>query len=118
MKKNLTIAVIVTLVVLSMAFASTFAPSAFATGTTISTSATATIGGAVFIPSTNVVLSAASVTTQYAVAAQHSSSDPAKGGMQYGATNAGSTILKKIANTSGVPTTQSDASSLSGTGWE
>jgi len=73
-----------------------------------------TIGGSVFIPSTNVTISAISISTNYCATAQNSSSDTNKGGKQYGTTSGGSTlkVAPSIAPTTAAPTACTDASTL------
>lgn len=90
-----------------------FVPFAFAT-TTITAAATTTIGNASFVPSTGVSVKATTDTngTVYSVTAQHGSSDPTKGGVQWGATSGTSTILKADAVTTGYPTAPGTAGSL------
>ncbi len=86
------------------AVAMVFASAAFA-ATTISPTSTTTIGGASFVPSTGVTVKASTDANgiQYTVTAQHVASDPTKGGVQWAATNEGSTILKKVSNSDGLP---------------
>jgi hypothetical protein len=84
--------------------------------TTITTAATTVIGGANVIPSTGVQLSTVATDTAYCVTSMHGSSDPAKGGVQWGATAADASIKKSQSSSASsapfLPTACSAATSL------
>jgi len=73
------------------------------------TTAGTTIGGSEFRPSNGVTIRAISTTVSYCGVAQNSSSDTAKGGMQYATTSGSSTLVRKASTaTATAPLTASD----------
>ncbi len=97
MKKSLVIMMIIALTLV--------ATSVFAV-TTISPTQTTTIGSASFIPSTGVTMLAVTDANgiSYTATSQHMASDPAKGGVEWCATNGTSSFLKATSTGAAAPT--------------